>query len=242
MKKLISSIISLLMTLIVSISCLFAWYTSNDIVTANNILASSAGEDYSFKLYIMKSSEWIQLNTKLQFDEINPGDIVYFKLEATKLTDNDKGFEGYFSDIVSGISSDIRVENDSVVLQTMISNKVVKLYDLRDNQVLINNKILYNYSDSKLSLVDYKIENIMYMYYAQVNNGLYELVDKNSDNTIDEKDQIDKISITNIEKGEKEDVLFALEYNEKASIVEGYGSNLFAYQTLAITKFKIDLK
>lgn len=230
MKKLISSIISLLMTLMLMITCLFAWYTSNSEVSAGGIIASTAGEKYEFTLFVYQTSEYKEVTNRITIDNIEPNDYIYFKLEAKELNSSAAGFTCYFDDFSTKIASNtLFVDNSNVVLTTAVGN--IFMYSLNENKVVVNDKTLYSYDvpTNVLTLKDYKLEDILKnnMYYTDSSRA----VQAGANSSISSANPNAYVS------GYTTTIYFALQYN-----VTDYDPNLYAYQTVSIDKFKIDMK
>lgn len=227
MKKLISMIFSVGATICVLVVCLFAWFSNNKYVGTTGVEGTTVGEHYEFKFYVYEDSNWLEIQDKISVGEINPGDIIYFRLDATKLSDEDYGFEARFNKIESKLRTEsLIVVDNSIYLNTVLGN--VWMWDLDEqNQVVVNNKVLYLYKNNQLTLEDYKIEDLIYMYSC--------------DSDLNKIDRIEQIEHEMVNPGDSASVYFAIEYNEEASIVEGYDSNLYCYQTLILNYLVIDL-
>lgn len=238
--SLISSIISLVVTCGLLIVCLFAWYVSNKNVSANGIVASSADSDFNFSLEMYKDTGYSEVNTdKIDLGNLNPGDLFYFRIKVSKknkeLTDDLK-FNIKFSGVESKIDDEKLCVNDSFVSYKYDTNKYVNLYEIEENKVVTDsteNNVLYNIDEeNKISLANYKIQDVFVVYSDMKNT---DTIDSVSNKKLNEESEISLVDDFYC--------YFALEFNEDLSLVTIDGvesSNAYMFQNLII-KY-IDIK
>ena len=143
--KLISSIASLACVLLLCIVVVYAWYTSNKNVSTSGIQAESDSKDFTVVLQQL-NTETKEFGPTLEMNDMNPGDIRYFKLTITNMVGKDSNFYARFEGISSTIDeTEIFAKPGYVYTKYTLNNTVneLKLYDISSNRVVSNGKILY---------------------------------------------------------------------------------------------------
>ena len=231
-NNLIFSVFSLLATMFLLVCIVTAWYATNTEADASGIFGSTLGNNYSLKLQRAKVDnegnviDWIQTDN-LAFSNINPGNVFLFRIELN--TDKEVEFNVRFADVSSSLVSNKLVAIDDWIC---LNQEGYKLYKLENNQVIIQDKILYEYREGEVKLKDYLIHNTIYF---------YELKEEPTTTTIPNELNgtiLPNVSNYNISStDELKYFYFALEFNEELSLVEidGYeSSNCYLYQKLTI--------
>ena len=274
MKKLILNICTLMVTTALLIVVCLAWYTSNKNVSANGIIASTLGEEYLLNLErgtIVDENgtkEWEWKDTKsLSFVNLNPGNVFYFRIVIDAPADS--SFSATIS--LDRVSSELQegklvVDNGFVCKRVINSNSItsssnVKLYKideenkvkanvLKDNGTSTNkgdyeiSKTLYSISDSSISLVDLKIENVFRFYKFKVEpeineNILEQAASLTGTNNVKFKslNNVKEQYELNSDSDGKAYLYFALEFNDEDSLAlidNEISSNAYLYQKLII--------
>ena len=247
-KNLISSILSLFFTFFLLITCILAWYTNNKNVSANGIIGSSAGDNYSLKLqrgYYDKennSFEW-EYTESLTFSNISPGNKFFFRIEIDAEVGTDYSFTATIDDISSSLIEDKLVINEGYVCSKEGEASYSKLYKIEDNKVTFkdeedNIRTLYNCVNNEVNLDEFLIHNTFKFY----NIGTIEPQDTNLESYANNPLVETSFDITVIDADDKVYYYFALEFNEEDSIETMDGlecSNCYMYQKLSIGYIEI---
>ncbi len=171
MKKLILNIFTLIVTTTLLIMVCLAWYTSNKNLTANGIIASTLGEEYSLKLQRgIKTTEnnqtkWLWKDTNsLSFVNLNPDNTFYFRIEIDAPKNSSFQATISFDNVSSELQEGKLTIEDGYVCKyvpkqstsTTSSSKNVKLYKIENNKVTVNvlkdnssSGVIENYNTSK---------------------------------------------------------------------------------------------
>ncbi len=238
--KLLTSIVMLSITLITFITSIFGWYTTNKEATASGIIGSTNDPniDYTLEAYDSTSNSYSDTDT-MSFSNIKPGDTFYFRFEIaphdTNLDVSALKFDITFTSFTSSLQENtLTYDSDN----SIITYDSVKVYSVTENKVTFGDKILYNISNSSISLGDYKIADTFKVYPNIKNNASL------GDGTL----------LTEVLSTYKDDVnyiaqengnyyfYFALEFNEELSLVTDNGvesSNAYEFQKLDIETITI---
>ncbi len=229
--KLLSSIIILIVTIFVFLSATYGWYVTNKNTDATGIEAKTNDEVMKYSIEIYDGSHYV--SNKNTISNAFPGDVSYFRIKivGADLIPSDYSYTINFECLSSIIEDTIQVSDSYVTYDS------VELYKIENNKVLINDKTLYNISESNISLEDYKIENV-YKFYSNVKNG-----DTLPSTNNDLVDSITIESTTIKDENDSYYYYFALEFNESSSIVtynSSETSNPYMFQKLTIKSIKIE--
>lgn len=218
MSKLIAQLVSLVMTLIVFIVCVYGWYVTNTEASVSGIVASTASSSFSSSLQYWDEDSWKDCSDSVTLN-LEPGDAIYFKLEVKIDSGRTFKFNKSSFNIQSSITTDALIVKDSKIYYGN-----AYLYTLDDNSVKIDEKTLYSYGTS-LALVDYKLGDFLTLYNATYN--------ATSTPSIEDDTQADYIT------GTSEDgsaiAYFALKFEDDEN------SNYYAYQTVTLNRLYIDV-
>lgn len=115
-KRLIINLITLSFTALLLVFLALAWYVENKMVSANNILGQSAGDEYTLRLERGKFKygltpagradyywEWTDTRS-MTFSDIQPGDVFYFRIVLN--TDGTQEFTLKFDEVTSSLIED----------------------------------------------------------------------------------------------------------------------------------------
>lgn len=255
MKKLIFNIFTLIVTTTLLIVVCLAWYTSNKNVSANGIIASTLGDEYSLKLErrINSDGELIWKDTKnLSFTNLNPGNKFYFRIVIDSPKDSSFQATISFDNVESELQPNkLVVENGSICkyvpnqsssTNSSTINKNVPLYKIENNKVTVKvndiDKTLYSIDNNNISLADLKIQDVFKFYKIDENSIDADLSNKTS---ISLKNVNELYDLTSDSNG-KAYLYFVLEFNENASLalIDGkQSSNAYLYQKLIIGSISI---
>lgn len=229
--KLISSIASLACVLLLCIVVVYAWYTSNKYVSTSGIQAESDSKDFTVVLQQL-NTETMEFGPTLEMNNMNPGDIRYFKLTITNMVGKDSNFYARFEGISSTIDeTEIFAKQGYVYTKYTLNNTVneLKLYDISSNKVVSNGKDLYLYSNDSLMLKDYLMQDMIEIYtYENKNN----LTLSENHKMLSDKILFEKNTIT---KGGILEYYFALKFSDDATIE-------YAFQNLLIKALFVGLE
>ena len=239
--NMIISLVSLSVTLCLLIVTMFAWYTSNKNVSANGIMGSSEGDNYSLKLqrgYYNANNGWNWIDTEtISFSNISPGNVFFFRIVMDSSDEN--SFTAVFKDIDSEFQENkLIIENGYVCLKN--SSKNIPLYKITDDKVKIgenNNNTLYSIDGNNIYLADYKIHNTFYFYSIgttePTDNSIVAYDKEQTKKLLSASDLSFNFTLNNTSNC----YYFALEFNEDKSLETINGvlcSNAYLYQKLII--------
>ncbi len=240
--NMIISLVSLSVTLCLLIVTMFAWYTSNKNVSANGIMGSSEGDNYSLKLqrgyFDSSNNKWNWIDTEtLSFSNISPGNVFFFRIVMDSSDKN--SFTAVFKDIDSELQENkLIIENGYVCLKNSSNN--IPLYKITDGKVKIsenNDKTLYSIDGNNIYLADYKIHNTFYFYSIgttePTNNSIVAYDKEETKKLLSASDLSFNFTLNNTSNC----YYFALEFNEDKSLetINGVScSNAYLYQKLII--------
>lgn len=228
---------------------MFAWYVTNKEANASGILGYTEGDEYALKLQrgVYNGTTWTWNDTEsLLFSNVSPNNAFFFRIEIS--SKENRKFNAKFKDIDSKLQenklyvieyNDIENNTEKYICLKNGESSYIKLYKLdAENKVKIDDKVLYEYVDDEIQLVDYKIQDTFRFY----NYGLNE-----PSNSIITGTSYSLTNLTfNIEisgSEEKQYFYFALEFNEQESlqIIDGVEcSNAYLYQKLLIGYISIE--
>lgn len=264
MKKLILNICTLFVTAALLIFVCLAWYTSNKNVSANGIIGSTLGENYSLELergtYNGTEWEWNKTNS-LSFTNMNPGNVFYFRIKISFTNSENKysinvSFDKVDSELIDG---NLIVENGYVckkrtVTSTSATSQNIPLYKIENNVVKVSTlkkdgkydnikdytteKILYKINSNSITLADMKIQNAFNTYKIEEPNAEPEVENKKLE--LLEPNKLDNAKFVydvTIDENKLSYIYFALEFNENASLAkinDAISSNAYLYQKLII--------
>ena len=257
-KNMFINLIMLSVTSFLLVLVLMAWYVSNQQVSASGITGKT--EDGSFTLELERGTynsanteKWTWDKTKaLSISNMQPNDVFFFRFKIT--AKNGGSLKVKLSGIESAITSSVTVSGTSVLIGG------VKYFDLANNKVTVKNGdttlgTLYNYSNSELSLADFKVEDTFKFYdYGIGTVNFYK-----PDSAIYYTDSISEApnsgvvlsNITTTYSNLSEGVsygYFALEFNDALSLktythLDGTvktDNNLYQAQTLSISSISVE--
>lgn len=234
--KLISSIFSLILTISLTFTLIFAWYTSNDEVSVSGVVASTNEDLCQFKLEYFDDG-WMYVDD-LTFNNMWPSDVVYFRLVATPKTDIQ--IKAKFMGITSMLFSDIACDGNNIFLN---SNPTVNLYKINNDKVMIDNKILYSIdSNNNIFLKDFLIEdafsiNLVGYSILQYTPQSYPNITTNDFTYINQITNLDE-EFLNITLDSTTYIYFNVCYRNDNVLESEY--NYYAFQSLAIQS--LDMK
>lgn len=165
--RLILSIMSLIITIVVGGVFIYGWYIDNKDVSISSIEGRTQNND--FEVYVEKldvvTGHYVEY---VNMDNIQPGDINYFRLTINNKTDEDKLFNAKFEGVSSCINTnELKVKENKICTEYTLNDELLELdlYDLdENNQVLSNDKVIYSYQNNTLLLEDYLIQDMMFVY------------------------------------------------------------------------------
>lgn len=250
-KKLIINIILLIVTSALLVISMLAWYISNTVVTASGITASTDDGLFTLELergeYNKTAGTWIWTpTTSLTITNMQPDDSFFFRFKIVSTGAGNLNVK--LSNITSTIQNDLfeLAEDDISVL---IGG--AKYFELdSNNQVKINNKLLYSYSSGTFSLGEYLVQDT-FKYYdyglGTITFG-YDNVVTHCPNYATAT-ALTNISTTySVSAAGTQYGYFALEFNDVLSLVtythlDGVSkadSNLYQAQSLAIKQISVE--
>ena len=162
-SNLVLSLVSLVITSFLLVFTVYSWYTSNQEVKASSIVGATDIEHTTFTLerWNESSSAWVNVS-KIEQNNSLPGTTIYLRLKCV----NENSFEIKLNAKFEGISSNLDT-NFVKVNQSKISYNGVPRYDVVSNKVSVDpvtvgttiKSVLYNISNSTITLGDFKIED-----------------------------------------------------------------------------------
>ena len=260
-KRFLLNFISLALTTSLLVLLVFGWYISNKEVSASGIVARTKDSDFVLRLEIGSYDEndedkwtWTP-TTSLSITNMQPDNVFFFRFRIEATT------TGRINVKMSGVSSTI---DNTITLAS--DNKSVliggaKYFELDNtNKVVItgtNNLTLgtlYQYNNSKFSLVDFLVEDTFKFYdYGLGTEDFYKTEGvyytdsiseaPNEGTSLDQISSYYQISQTGVSYG-----YFALEFNDLLSLRTYLhldnelkeDSNLFQAQVLAIKNISVE--
>lgn len=254
MKKLILNICTLMVTTALLIVVCLAWYTSNKNVSANGIIASTLGEEYTLKLQRGTkdtSGNWHWVNTdSLSFVNLNPGNVFYFRIVIDAPANSSFSATVSFDRVSSELQSDRLVVEDNYICKRVnnssstASSNNVKLYKITDNKVFVDlngsNKVLYNIDNTSISLGELKIEDVFRFYKFTNESDITTVLPEESSPLYIKNVKVtydNLIPKTDTDGRSYSYLYFALEFNDEDSLalIDGIkSSNAYLYQKLII--------
>lgn len=223
MKKLLPSIFSLILTALLLITCVMAWYSANEVVRATGVIAATKDEDCTFKLEYYSDSTWNEA-LELNLSNLWPSDVEYFRLICTSTSTSEKTITSKFNGITSFLQPDkLTISNGNVVYNT------VPMYAIENDAVMVGADTLYNVIEGELTLADYKLEDALNVYYLgnEFNGG--SLTGKIA------KKIVAPIFESEVLSTGRSTFYFAIEYADSTD------NNYYAYQGLSIQSIRINI-
>lgn len=227
MKKLIMSVVSLAVSVIMLFTVCFAWFTQNKEATAQGIMASSEDLNINVKLFMHDGIEYSE-NTAI--GSIYPGDIKYFRLDVISSYDSPAEIYCTFDNISSFVSDKLKVDlnQKKVYVDDPVTTRI-DLYDLDEaNRVVVDDKVLYEYKNDRLVLADYKIESMIKYYRC---NDDFTALSGYTPKYLDGDLVVENNYL--VSANSTSSIYFALEFDELAS-------SYYSYQKLNIGLMKIN--
>lgn len=250
-KNLIINIFTLAITSFILVMLIFGWYISNTIVTASGIVASTKDSDFVLRLergtYNSTTEDWTWTpTTSLSITNMQPDDAFFFRFKI--VSRNAGNLNVKLSNITSNIQEDLITlagDDKSVLIGG------AKYFELdANNRVVINNKLLYSYANSKFSLGEYLVQNTFKYYDYEIGTEEfgYDNLVSNCPNFSTATVLTDITATYNIQAAGTYYGYFALEFNDTLSLVEyehldgvtKSDSNLYQAQTLAIKQISVE--
>lgn len=249
-KNMLLSAFTLFVTAFLLFFVVSAWYVTNEEASAEGIIGSTAGDQYSLKLqrgtYNTTNDEWIWQDTEsLSFTNISPGNKFFFRIVIDATPGQEYNFTAAFDGVTSSLIPNKLTVNGNYVASIEANDKLYDLYPIVDNKVTITNdssvtKTLYTISDDEIYLADYKLEDAFLFYPI----GTEEPEDTNLTTNGLGFDDL-KFDIEVIASNDSVYYYFALEFNDEKSLetIDGVtSSNMYMYQKLSIAHISITHK
>lgn len=255
-SNIILSSISLFATVFLLIAVLYAWYVTNKVALMTNGHGQTASKNLNEYLEYydttMQTPEWKAAN--FNFEEIEPGDIFYFRFKVVNGEEIDQSYRVDFQNINSILKTGSKVgdlcvyESNVCVVDDIIAGvpSYTDLYEIVNNKVSVSyyltadtaketliTKDLYNVSGSTITLTNnFKIEDVMMFYdLGYDTTGTKNVLTTAETGTATVKTP----NYTFIAEAEETSYhYFALEFNEAKSTFNYNGknvSNFYQYQT-----------
>ena len=195
-----------------------------------NIISENTDVD----IYYLDGTDWKEGEGNFaEVGLVKPGDILFFKLTVMR-KDNTvtKVTSLNFLEPLLKITDSINCEDDIVYLTDLKGNKI-KMYELdENNQVVIDDKVLYQYNE-ELELVDFKITDALKIYCDDTLSSFdVASLENLTPYTIKDTITINK----NFENLSTLEVFFAIEISEEKMIFNDIDySKYFSYQYFKLT-------
>lgn len=254
--KLINSIISLSLAILLTIVIALAWFTENKSSTSKIGVNVIGAEDDSVTLegYNYSTSKWTSVNN-ISFDNFSPGDKYYLRLKVNSVSSSDRILTASYGDFDSYLSSFVNVDilsNPTSEILGYITYLGIPIMDIVASDdssypyaVYMDNVKIYSITNDLDVVIneEYKIHN------ALVSYNLGSSKDDLNPTYFDFSD-LDSIEITDsifdsgvyIYGNSTTYCYFALEYTDYDSTDDDslYDSNnYFSYQTFSISKISV---
>lgn len=240
--KLILSIVSFSMCLILFATLSFAWFMMGTEASGENGDFNVISENTDVDIYHLDGTDWKEGEGNFaEVGLVKPSDVLFFKLTVTKKDKSvNKVTQVSFLEPILKITDAISCE-DGIVYVTDLKGNKIKMYELdENNQVKIDGKVLYNYNEDKLELQDFLLTNSLRIYCDDsLANGDETAISSLTPHTILETLTINKeFGSSNILE-----IYFAIEICEEEMIFDGIDySKYFAYQYFKLTGIETEVE
>lgn len=241
-NKILLSLTLFISCFLVFIFAVFAWFTLDDISKSDDINTGIIDIDCDVNFEYLNGTSWIKIDKINHIDLINPNDFIYYRLTlSTKKSSEVTISNCRFYNVSSTISDELKYQNNEIYV-TDKKNNVIKLYDIIDNKVLVNEKTLYEIANNQINLVDYKVHNALRFYIvdkqANLNSEVKSFINENGKS-------LNELLFTEakITKDTSYSIIFALELNEEAMKLDDIDySYCYSYQSFIIDSIIADVK
>ena len=163
--NLIFSILSLVTTTILLIVTVYSWYTQNEVVAINSIVAQTENETTHYELYYWNTTEsdW-SVVTEIEKKNVLPGTTTYFKLKCTNGSGAAVKLTAKFQGIQSKLDTNyVKVSADG----KYVTYNGIKTYDIENSRVTVEpviegsdrREVLYTINGTAISLRDFEIKD-----------------------------------------------------------------------------------
>lgn len=234
-KRNIATILTLTFSVILLVIVAIAWNVAQQQALVNGILVNTGSTNYESTLYIYnnENDQWEIPGDKIEFNNIVPNNVFYFALKIYDTSDSMK-LNMRFDNISSFLQSNIyEITEEGLNL----NNEVIYKYEENTKNVMVGDKFLYKVDSDRIVLQDYLIEDVFKVYICEttVSNefaleSYIPIIGESTPNvTLKEKILDGQL----INSDEVFHLVFALEFNEDMSLVNG-NSNCYQYQSLLI--------
>lgn len=248
MKKLIYNCILLALSAFMCVTVVVAWFTKNLEVSANNMVMTSINVNCDLNLYLWDGEAYDEVTSPLELPDLTPGKTFYFKLTVQSRSSSSFVFDVKFWNISSILSDSIIVDDEDNPTKIGFTGNDTSFYELAEldanDQCLVNDQILYDYDSvtGDIALSYYKVEDTFRSYTLasdtkSISGVTGQALSANiaTDLTLAADDEDDDAT-----SGDYQEVYFALEFNEDASLVNG-NSNCYSFQKLIIQHLIIQM-
>ena len=233
--KLILSIVSFAMCFILFATLSFAWFIMDTEAGGENGDFNVISENTDVDIFHLDGTDWKEgEGNYAEVGLVKPSDVLFFKLTVTKKDNNVTRITSVnFLEPLLKITDAISCE-DGIVYVTDLKGNKIKMYELdENNQVKIDDKVLYNYNEDKLELQDFLLTDSLRIYCDDsLSTGDETAISSLTPHTILETLTINKeFGSSNILE-----IYFAIEICEEEMIFDGIDySKYFAYQYFKLT-------
>lgn len=262
-KNMLLSAFTLLVTAFLLFFVVSAWYVTNEEASAEGIIGSTAGDQYSLRLergtFDSTNDEWTWQNTEsLSFTNISPGNKFFFRIVIDATPGQEYNFTAAFDGVTSSLIPNKLKVNDGYVASIEANDKLYDLYPIVDDKVTITNdsgdtKTLYTIDgENNIYLADYKLEDAFLFHSIgkeEPDDASLLDSDKNFIYDVspfyDQNDNILSFDIDVFATSGSVYYYFALEFNDAKSLetIDGVtSSNMYMYQKLSIAHIAITHK
>lgn len=207
-NKIISSVLSLILVLLILGATVFAWFTLSNQSKVESVLFEVNNYDLKLKMEVKKNNgQFTILSTKDEmatfFSNIVPNDILYFRLTLTNTSKNDLNYD--------------------VTLKNITSSNNLEEYDMLNVLYLVDGKIIL---DNQEIYVDKKSEDSIILFGQELNPYRF-------NNIVDDYFDLNLCSNQNIVPNEVEVIEYALSYDYNTSAL-GYQEGIFTIGSINI--------
>lgn len=257
--KLVNSIISLCLAMVLTIVISIAWFNQNSKTTAHTVVSVVGSSDLSVTLegFDVKTDTWKDVS-KITFDNFEPGDKYYLRLKIISSSDTTKTLKANYGKCDSKLNDLVSVD-----LESSTSNEIkghmtyqgIPIMDVVDNTentntypyaVFMNGNKIYNITKNlNVDIVEeYKIYNAMVSY--NLGSSLDDLkpseisLEGKVANELTEGIFEDGVSVYGNTTSYCYFALEYVDYDSNSSEEKKYESNnYFVYQTFTISKVDV---
>lgn len=242
-------ICTLLVTLLLLVMVAMAWYVSNDTVTASGITGATQGENYTLTLERGQYDDtngwtWHKVD-ELSFTNVTPGNTFYFRIKLDTNGNLDEPIN--LSASFDGVSSELIPNKLQILNGYVCTSDGYALYEIVNNQVLIDGKVLYDCTNGTIKLDDYLIQDTFrfYSFGLDIPTNDESLDEANSVTSLSSLPKFDiTVNQSDLDANNNAYYYFALEFNEEDSLVQMPNSsvptsNCYLYQKFIISEVAI---